>query len=124
MSSQVLRKLIRCNLSIAAIVPLPGSQAFTPAVQIPNGATRITIQFLYHGIDFPVGCTMYQSLDGVNFDECRTTDEVPVYISLDIDSISMTLNISDLLTTWVRFLVTAGDATTGTLDKFLVLFGN
>ena len=79
---------------------------------------------MYHGIDYPVGCTLYQSLDGVNFDECRTIDELPVYIQLDIDSVSMTLNVSELLTSWIRFLVTTGDATQGTLDKFMVIFGN
>ena len=122
--NQVQRKLVLCNMNIADIFPLPGSAEFTPAVQIPNSATKITVQFLYHGIDFPVGCIMYQSLDGVNFDECRTIDEMPVKIDLDIDSVSMTLNVSELLTSWIRFLVSVGDATTGTLDKFLVLFGS
>ena len=122
--TQVQRKLILCNLDIAAISALPGSQQFTPAVQIPSGSSKITAQFMYHGIDYPVGCTLYQSLDGVNFDECRTIDELPVYIQLDIDSVSMTLNVSELLTSWIRFLVTTGDATQGTLDKFMVLFGN
>ena len=122
--NQVQRKLVLCNIDIAAVSALPGSQQFTPAVQIPSGSSKITVQFMYHGIDFPVGCTMYQSLDGVNFDECQTIDEMPVKIDLDIDSVSMTLNVSELLTSWIRFLVSVGDATTGTLDKFLVLFGS
>jgi hypothetical protein len=109
-------------MKVADILLLPGTAAFTPSVQIPNGCTKITVQFMYHDIDYPVGCTMYQSLDGVNFDECRTVDEMPIFLQLDIDSVSMTLNVSELLTTWVRFYVSLGDATTGTLDKFMILF--
>ena len=109
-------------MKVSDIILLPGTAAFTPSFQIPNGCTKITVQFMYHGIDYPVGCTMYQSLDGLNFDECRTVDEMPIYIELDIDSVSMTLNVSELLTTWVRFYVSLGDATTGKLDKFMILF--
>ena len=120
--AQVQRKVVLCNMKVADILLLPGTAAFTPSVQIPNGCTKITVQFMYHDIDYPVGCTMYQSLDGVNFDECRTVDEMPIFLQLDIDSVSMTLNVSELLTTWVRFYVSLGDATTGTLDKFMILF--
>ena len=120
--AQVQRKVVLCNMKVADILLLPGTAAFTPSVQIPNGCTKITVQFMYHDIDYPVGCTMYQSLDGVNFDECRTVDEMPIFIALDIDSVSMTLNISELLTSWVRFYIEIGDATIGTLDKFMILF--
>ena len=119
---QVQRKVVLCNMRVADILLLPGTAAFTPSVQIPNGCTKITVQFMYHGIDSTVGCTMYQSLDGLNFDECRTVDEMPIYLGLDIGSISMTLNVSELLTTWIRFYITIGDATLGTLDKFMILF--
>jgi hypothetical protein len=47
---------------------------------------------------------------------------MPIYLGLDIDSVSMTLNVSELLTTWIRFYITIGDATLGTLDKFMILF--
>ena len=122
--SQVQRRMVLCNMDIADIMGLPNTAEFTPAVQIPNGATKITVQFLYHGIDYPIGCTMYQSLDGVNYDECQTIDEMPIIIHLDIDSVSMSLNVSELLTSWMRFYVTIGDATAGRLDKFLVLFAS
>jgi hypothetical protein len=119
--AQVQRRVVLCDMDIATIVA-EGGTAFTPSVQIPNGCTKITVQFKYHGIDYAFGCIMYQSLNSIDFDECRTIDEMPIQILMDIDSVSMTLNVSELLTTWIRFLVETGDCTTGTLDKFLVLF--
>jgi len=119
--SQVQRKVVLCNISIP---DLGGGTAVTPAVQIPNGATKVTVQFMYTEIDAPVGCILYQSLDGANFDECQTIDETQIRIDLDIDSVSMTLNVSDLLTSWIRFLIESGDAQTGILEKIIILFGN
>ena len=122
--AQVQRRMVLCNMNLHDIYyHTPGlGYAMTPSVQIPNGSTKITVQFKYYCINDPVTCTLYQSLDGINFDECESIDEMSVGIILDIASASATLNISELLTTWIRFKVTAGNCSAGVLDKFLCLF--
>ena len=120
--SQVQRRMVLCNMNLHDIYYHTSGYAMTPSVQIPNGSTKITVQFKYHGLWDPVVCTLYQSLDGINFDECESIDEMPVEINLDKNSSSATLNISELLTTWIRFKVTAGNCAEGVLDKFLCLF--
>jgi hypothetical protein len=118
--AQVQRRMVLCNIDISDIGVI--DYAMTPAVQIPNGATKITVQFKYGSITSPVTCTLFQSLDGLTYDLCETVDEMPISIILDVASTSATLNISELLTTWIRFKVEKGSAIAGTLNKFLVLF--
>jgi hypothetical protein len=110
------RRLVNCNLATA------DGDAFTPYIQIPNGATKITVQFIYTSLDSDITCTMQQSLDGYNFDTCTNDEDTQVAIVLDKDFPSMTLNVSDLLTTWIRFKVEVGNATTGTLEKLHLIF--
>ncbi|NCA77980.1 MAG: hypothetical protein EOM90_16765 [Alphaproteobacteria bacterium] len=112
----ISRRLVNCNLNIAE------GNTYTPYIQIPNGATNITIQFVYSGLDANISCTMQQSLDGSNFDSCANSDDIPVCIELDHTAPSMTMNVTDLLTTWIRFYVEVGDATVGSLDKLYILF--
>jgi hypothetical protein len=112
----IARRLVNCNLDIA------DGDGYSPYIQIPNGALNITVQFVYHDLDANISCTMQQSLDGINFDSCANSDDVPVQIDLDYTAPSMTMNVSDLLTTWIRFYVEVGDATTGILDKLYILF--
>ena len=108
------RRMIQCNLAIS------NGDAITTAIQIPNGATKLTIQFNYSGLDDDVSITMLQSLDGVNFDTCMNENDEPVSMSLDHSFSSMTMNIADLLTAWIKFSMDVGEATTGTLDKIFL----
>ena len=110
------RRLVNCNLAIA------DGDAFTPYIQIPNGATKITVQLIYSGLDADITTSLQQSLDGVNFDTCTNDEDTPVEIILDKDFPSMTLNVSDLLTTWIRFSISVGEATIGALDKIYLIF--
>jgi len=116
--AQIARKMVLCNMDLASI----GPAAYTPAVQVPNGATKITVQFKYKLISSPVMITLFQSLDGLTYDKCETIDEMPIAIELDVASTSATLFITELLTTWLRFKVERGYSMQGTLEKFLVLF--
>ena len=109
------RRMIQCNLDVSA------GNAASPYIQIPNGATKLTIQFVYSGLDADVTMTMHQSLDGVNFDTCVNDADDPISITLDYTFDSMTLNITDLLTTWIKFVLDVGDATTGTIQKLYVM---
>jgi len=109
------RRMIQCNLDIS------DGSASTPYIQIPNGATKLTIQFVYSGLDDDVTMTMHQSLDGVNFDTCVNDADDPISITLDASFDSMTLNVTDLLTTWIKFVLDVGSATTGTVQKLYVM---
>ena len=109
------RRMIQCAL------PVSEGDATTPYIQIPNGSTKLTIQFVYSGLDDDIILTMLQSLDGSNFDTCVNEDDAAITITLDKDFASMTLNVADLLTTWIQFSMSVGDATTGTLDKLYVI---
>jgi len=109
------RRMIQCNLDVSA------GNAASPYIQIPNGATKLTIQFVYTGLDADVTMTMHQSLDGVNFDTCVNDADDPISITLDYTFDSMTLNITDLLTTWIKFVLDVGTATTGTIQKLYVM---
>ena len=111
----IARRMIQCSL------PISGGDANTPYIQIPNGATKLTIQFVYSGLDADIILTMLQSLDGVNFDTCVNEDDAAITITLDKDFTSMTLNVADLLTTWIQFSMDVSEAATGTLDKLYVM---
>ena len=111
----IARRMIQCSL------PVSGGAAISPSIQIPNGATKLTTQFIYEGLDADITLTMLQSLDGSNFDTCVNEDDAPVTITLDKDFTSMTLNVADLLTTWIQFSMDIGNATTGTLQKLHVI---
>jgi len=107
--------MLQLNLNIA------DGNSVTPAVQVPNGATKVTIQFAYSNLDAEVAISMYQSLDGGNFDLCRNESDESVTITLDPATTSMTINITDLLTTWFRFSLDVQSATEGVLEKIYVL---
>ena len=111
----ITRRILLVNLNIA------NGNAVTPAIQVPNGATKVTIQFSYSNLNADVALSMHQSLDGGNFDLCRNESDEPVTITLDHTTTSMTLNITDLLTTWFRFSLDILTATTGTINKIYVL---
>jgi len=111
----VARRMLQLNLNIA------NGNAVTPAVQVPNGASKVTIQFTYSNLDAEVSVSMHQSLDGGNFDLCRNESDEPVSIILDPTATSMTLNITDLLTTWFRFSIDVQTATEGIIEKIYVL---
>ncbi|MEI6884303.1 MAG: hypothetical protein WCO02_07440 [Bacteroidota bacterium] len=111
----IARRMIQCSLPVSA------GNASTPYIQIPNGATKLTIQFVYSSLDDDIVMSMNQSLDGFNFDACVNEDDAPITITLDKDFTSMTLNVSDLLTTWIQFSMDVGEAKTGSLDKMYVI---
>jgi len=111
----IARRMLQLNLNIA------DGNSVTPAVQVPNGATKVTIQFAYSNLDAEVAVSMHQSLDGGNFDLCRNESDEPVTIVLDPLTTSMTLNITDLLTTWFRFSIDVQTATSGIIEKIYVL---
>ena len=111
----IARRMIQCSLPVSA------GNASTPYIQIPNGATKLTIQFVYSGLDDDITLSMLQSLDGVNFDNCVNEDDAAISIVLDKDFTSMTLNVADLLTTWIQFSMDVGLAKTGTLEKLFVM---
>ena len=73
----IARRMLQLNLNIA------DGNSVTPAIQVPNGATKVTVQFAYSNLDAEVSVSMYQSLDGGNFDLCRNESDEPVTISLD-----------------------------------------
>ena len=111
----IARRILLVNLNIA------DGNSVTPAVQVPNGATKVTIQFSYSNLDADVALSIHQSLDGGNFDLCRNESDEPVTITLDHTTTSMTLNITDLLTTWFRFSLDVLSATAGTINKIYIL---
>lgn len=111
----ISRRMLQMNLDVSS------GPSVTPAVQVPNGATKVTLQFLYSGLDSEVAVSMHQSLDGGNFDLCLNENDEPVTVSLDPSSSSMTINITDLLTTWFRFSIDPQSATTGIIEKIYVL---
>jgi len=96
------RTKISCNRDIA------DGNAFLDYVQVPDGALNITAQLSYAGLDENVTVTLQQSLDGANFDNV-------VDMVLDKDDTSATLNVMNVLSTWIRFKLTVNDATTGTI---------
>jgi hypothetical protein len=94
------RTKITCNLDIA------DGDAYLDYVQVPDGSMNITAQFSYSGLDDNVTVSLQQSLDGSNYDNV-------VDMVLDKDDTSATLNVMNLLTTWVRFYLQVGEAKTG-----------
>ena len=111
----IARRLLQTNLQV------PNGSAMTSAIQIPNGATKLTIQFSYSGLDDDVTLSMHQSLDGINFDLCMTENDEPVLITLDHTFTSMTMNVADLLASWIKFSLDPCNATTGTIEKLYIL---
>jgi hypothetical protein len=111
----IARRLIQLNL------PVSTGNMDTPAIQIPNGATKLTIQFNYSGLDDSVTMSLLQSIDGVNYDTCVNDNDEPVSITLDPNFTSMSLNITDLLAAWIKFSLDPVDATTGSIDKLFIL---
>jgi hypothetical protein len=111
----IARRLIQLNH------PVPAGNTNTPAIQIPNGATKLTIQFNYSGLDASVTMSLLQSIDGVNYDTCVNDNDEPVSITLDPNFTSMSLNITDLLSAWIKFSLDIGVATTGNIDKIYIL---
>ena len=111
----IARRMLQLNLNI------DDGNVVTPAIQVPNGASKVTIQFAYANLDAEVSVAMHQSLDGGNFDLCRNESDEPVTIVLDPLTTSMTLNITDLLTTWFRFSIDVQTATSGIIEKIYVL---
>ncbi len=116
--TQVARRFCLCNMDISSL----GANANTPAVQVPNGATKMTVQFNYKFITSPVLVTMMQSVDGISYNECHTVKGMPVTIKLDTASTSATLLMSELSAKWIRFKVEKGSSSHGTLEKLFVLF--
>lgn len=110
-----IRRILQLNIAVT------DRQSLTTAIQITNGSTKMAIQFFYSNIDSQVSLTMQQSLDGLNFDTCCTENDEPLTITLDPTSQSFTLNISEVLATWVRFSIDYGTATSGSIDKAIVL---
>ena len=96
------RTKITCNLDIA------DGNAYLDYVQVPDGSMNITAQFAYAGLDDNVTVSLQQSLDGSNYDNV-------VDMVLDKDDTSATLNVMNVLTTWVRFYIQVGAAKTGTI---------
>ena len=111
----IARRLLQTNLQIS------DGPAMTSPVQVPNGATRFTIQFNYADLDDFVDMTLLQSIDGLNYDTCFNDNDEPVTITLDPNFDSMTLNITDLLAAWIKFSLYVGDASTGSIDKLFIL---
>jgi len=107
--------MLQLNINIA------DGNVVTPAIQVPNGSSKVTIQFTYSDLDAEVAISLHQSLDGGNFDLCLNENDEPVTINLDPDNTSMSLNITDLLTTWFRFSIDIQTATTGTIHKIHLL---
>ena len=103
------RTKITCNLNIA------DGNAYLQAVQVPDGSMNITAQFAYCGLDANVTVTLQQSLDNKNYDDV-------VSLVLDKDDTSVSLNVLDVLTTWVRFKVTVGEATEGIVSDCHISF--
>ena len=103
------RTKITCNLGIAA------GNAYLDYVQVPDGSMNITAQFAYSGLDDNVTVSLQQSLDGSNYDNV-------VDMVLDKDDTSATLNVMNLLTTWIRFYLQVGAATTGTIKECFFSF--
>ncbi|NCA77971.1 MAG: hypothetical protein EOM90_16720 [Alphaproteobacteria bacterium] len=99
---------------VPCAIGIDDGDCFTSHIQIPNGATKLTIQFFYSSIDADVTCTLQQSLDGTNFDNI-------VSCVLDHDDTTATLNVVDVLTTWIRFEILVGSATTGVLSRLHLL---
>jgi len=96
------RTKITCNLNIA------DGDTYLDYVQVPDGSMNLTAQFSYSGLDDNVTVSLQQSLDGSNYDNV-------VDMVLDKDDTSATLNVMNVLTTWVRFKITVGNAKTGTI---------
>jgi hypothetical protein len=103
------RTKITCNLDIA------NGNAYLDYVQIPDGSMNITAQFAYSGLDDNVTVSLQQSLDGSNYDNI-------VDMVLDKDDTSATLNVMNVLTTWVRFKITVGEAKTGIISDCFFSF--
>lgn len=103
------RTKITCNRNIA------DGDAYLDYVQVPDGSMNITAQFSYSGLDDNVTVSLQQSLDGSNFDNV-------VDMVLDKDDTSATLNVMNVLTTWVRFKITVGEAKTGIISDCFFSF--
>jgi len=96
------RTKITCNLDIS------DGDSYLDYVQVPDSSMNLSAQFIYCGLDADVTVTLQQSLDGSKFDDVTS-------MVLDKDDTSATLNVMNLLTTWVRFKITVSTAKTGTI---------
>ena len=103
------RTKISCNLDIS------DGAAYLDYVQVPDSSMNLSAQFIYCGLDADVTVTLQQSLDGSKFDDVTS-------MVLDKDDTSATLNVMNVLTTWVRFFVEVGDAKTGTIKDCFFSF--
>lgn len=113
----VSRKILPLNLA-AAVEP-----AYTPAILVPDGATYLTVQFIYAlGGDGSPIVTMEQSNDGNHFDTVSDPAGSAVSFTLDPSDSSATLNITNLLAQWIRFSISFAADSSGSIESVTVLF--
>jgi hypothetical protein len=99
------------------------TQAFSPAIPIPLGASNVTIQF-FHSIanlsGDPSVISIEQSSDGVNFSEIYSPEAIPFVIASG--STHTTINVIGVLANWIRFRFDTLSGSYGVISACNLLF--
>jgi primase-polymerase (primpol)-like protein len=106
-----VRKLIPLNILAS------GGNANLPFYMVPNGSSKITVQFKFSDLATNATLTLQQSANGSDFDPVFDSSGNPVTLLLDKDKSSATINLVNLLTLWIRFQVDFAAAETGSIDS-------
>jgi hypothetical protein len=109
------------KLGVSPLHPVQQSQP----VLIPDGASRLTIQF-FHTL-FSINSTacrikVLQSTDGVHFDPLCDASGNQLELTLESAGKSATLNILGILSVWISFHISLDEEAMGILEHCNILF--
>ena len=99
------------------------SQAFSPAIPVPFGASNVTIQFFHNIANIagdPSVIAIEQSSDGVNFSEIYSPEAIPFVIASG--STHTTINVIGVLSNWIRFRFDTISGSYGVISACNLLF--
>ena len=94
-----------------------GGDTYTQVFWVPDGSSKITVQFTYASLVYDTLLYMEQSADGKYFDPVLDISSVPLTLVLDRLYPSATINIVNLLTLAIRFKVDFDVAETGSVTS-------
>jgi hypothetical protein len=98
-----------------------GGDTYTPVFLVPDGSSKITVQFTYASLAYDTTLYLEQSADGKNFDPVLDISSVPLTLVLNKLNPSATINIVNLLSMAIRFKVDFNAAETGSISAVAYL---
>lgn len=120
------KKLIPLSFSVSeflAYLPVPISNityAF-PSITV-LGKQNLVFQLIYQDLNSNHGKLVFeQSLDGINYDNIEDTSGNPIFIDLLMADTSVTINLFNINTAFIRCVLVLNNLTLGSFTDFIYL---